>query len=196
MGDSPFFGYSAKRSYQNARKPSQSANICSFIQRLNLQNSTVTQVIAKIWHDTQPRKVGTLIWLTLNRGLLVGTWLQCMGILRTCKVCTKEAPESPQHCLFECPLAKQAWEAFYHIWQKWGMPNDITFSWPFVMLGEGVFEREDDPPGIQGYYVVGFSYIRQPLDILRSFIFYFLWTERCRKHFDNQYSSRKILQQA
>ena len=64
------------------------------------------------------------------------------------------------------------------------------------MLGEAVFEREDDPPGVQGYHVGGFSYIRQPLDILRSFILYFLWTERCRKHFDNQYSSRKILQQA
>jgi hypothetical protein len=36
MGDSPFFGYSAKRGYRNARKPTQSANIYSFIQRLNL----------------------------------------------------------------------------------------------------------------------------------------------------------------
>ncbi len=32
MGDSPFFGYSVKRGYRNARKPTQSANICSFIQ--------------------------------------------------------------------------------------------------------------------------------------------------------------------
>ncbi len=64
------------------------------------------------------------------------------------------------------------------------------------MLNEAVFEREDDPLGVQGYHVGGFSYIRQPLDILRSFILYFLWSERCWKHFDNQYSSRKILQQA
>jgi hypothetical protein len=26
------------------------------------------------------------------------------------------------------------------------------------MLGEAVFEREDDPPGVQGYYVEGFSH--------------------------------------
>ncbi len=45
-------------------------------------------------------------------------------------------------------------------------------------------------------HVKDFSYIRQPLDILRNFILYFLWSERCRKHFDYQYSSRKILQQA
>jgi hypothetical protein len=64
------------------------------------------------------------------------------------------------------------------------------------MLGEAVFEREDDPPGVQGYHVRGFSYIRQLLDIIHSFILYLLWLERCWKHFDNQYSSRKILQQA
>ncbi len=181
-GDSPFFGYSTKQGYQNA-------NIYSFIQSLNLQNSTITQVMARIWHNSWPWKVGTLIWLTLNQGLPVGTWLQCMGIFPMCKVCTEEAPESPQHCLFECPLAKWAWEAFYYVWQKWGTPNDVTLSWPFVMLGEIVFEKKDDPPRSKGYHVGGFSYIKQPLDILRSFIPYFLWS-------DNQYSSRKIPQQA
>ncbi len=54
----------------------------------------------------------------------------------TCKVCTEEALESLQHCLIECPLAKRAWEAFFHIWEKWVAPNDITLSWPFIMLGE------------------------------------------------------------
>ncbi len=75
MGDFPFFGYSTKRGYRNARKPTQSTNIYSFIQRLNLQNSIVTQVMVRIWHNSQPRKVGTLIWLTLNQGLPLGTWL-------------------------------------------------------------------------------------------------------------------------
>ncbi len=84
-----------------------------------------------------------------------------MGILPTCKVCMEEAPESPQHCLLECPLAKRAWEAFYYVWQKWGAPNDVTLSWPFVMLGEAVFEREDDLPSVQGYHVGGFSYIKK-----------------------------------
>ncbi len=64
------------------------------------------------------------------------------------------------------------------------------------MLGETIFEREDDPPGVQGYYVGGYSYIRQPFNIFLSFILYFLWSERCWKHFNNYYSSRKILQQA
>ncbi len=68
-------------------------------------------------------------------------------------------------------------------------------TWPFIMVGEIVFEKKDDPPRVQGYHVRGFSYSRQPLDIVCNFILYFLWSERCWKHFDNLYSSRKIFQQ-
>jgi hypothetical protein len=60
-------------------------------------------VVARIWHNSRPRKVGTLIWLTLDQGLPTGTWLQVMGISPTCKTCSSGAPESPQHCLLDCP---------------------------------------------------------------------------------------------
>jgi hypothetical protein len=43
--------------------------------------------------------------------------------------CTRFAQRRPLNpYLLECPLAKRAWEAFYHIWQKWVGPNDITLS--------------------------------------------------------------------
>jgi hypothetical protein len=50
-----------------------------FINNLSLTNSITLQVVARIWHNARPRKVGTLIWLTLNQGLPIGTWLQVMG---------------------------------------------------------------------------------------------------------------------
>jgi len=75
LGDAPFFGYIAKRGYNNARKIVHTSNMFAFIQGLNLQNSMTSQVIARVWHNARPRKVGTLIWLTLNQGLPVGTWL-------------------------------------------------------------------------------------------------------------------------
>lgn len=61
MGDAPFFGYSAKKGYRNARKCAHTLGIHSFIQQLNLQNSSVLQMITRIWHNSRPRKVGTLI---------------------------------------------------------------------------------------------------------------------------------------
>jgi hypothetical protein len=41
MGDPPFFGYLAKRGYHNARRKQHTPNIITFVQRLNLRNSTV-----------------------------------------------------------------------------------------------------------------------------------------------------------
>jgi hypothetical protein len=69
IGDAPFFGYTTKRGYNNAHKPSYHTSLLAFVQGLNLQNSTPAQIIARIWHNARPRKVGTLISLTLNKGL-------------------------------------------------------------------------------------------------------------------------------
>jgi hypothetical protein len=65
-----------------------------------------------------------------------------------------------------------------------------------VLLGKVVFEEEDDPPGLHSYHLGGFSYRRQPLDILRSFLLFYLWSERCRRHFDDQYSLKRVMLQA
>jgi hypothetical protein len=66
LGDAPFFGYTAKRGYINVRNPACTPHMISFIQSLNLRNTSTQQAIARIWHNARPRKVGTLIWLTLN----------------------------------------------------------------------------------------------------------------------------------
>jgi len=108
LGDVPFFGYTAKRGYCNARKTARSSNMMTFMQGLNLRNSTPAQMTARLWHNARPRKVGTFIWLTLNQGLPVGTWLQLMGINPICKVCNLNTEESALHCLLECPTAQSA----------------------------------------------------------------------------------------
>ncbi len=81
LGDAPFFGYSAKRGYTSIRKSTHKSSMATFLKDLNLRNTSTAQLTARIWHNTRPRKVGTLIWLILNRGLPVGTWLQIMGLL-------------------------------------------------------------------------------------------------------------------
>ncbi len=105
IGDAPFFGYSAKRGYRNAKRKQHTPSIITFVQSLNLRNSTVAQIIAIIWHNARPRKVGALTWLILNKGLPVGTWLQIMGIPATCKGCDQGLLESTQHCLMDCTPA-------------------------------------------------------------------------------------------
>jgi hypothetical protein len=119
-----------------------------------------------------------------------------MGIPPHCKVCSSGDEETSQHCLFDCPSAQKAWEAVKRIWDKWKVQRDLTITWPFVIIGEATMEIEDDPPGFLAYHTNGYTYTRQPLNILRSLILYNLWLERCRKHFDNHYSLQKVLLQA
>jgi hypothetical protein len=191
LGDAPLFGYTAKRGYINARNHTRPPRMISFIQTLSLRNTTTQQAIARIWHNFRPRKVGTL-----NQGLPVGSWLQLMGIPPNCKVCNLDAKETPQHCLLDYPMAQKAWKAFKRIWNEWKTHRNLEITWPFALLGEAVVELDDDTPGLLAYNAGGYTYTRQPLDIFRSFILYHLWTERCRKHFDDQYSLQKVLFQA
>lgn len=100
----------------------------TFLQGLNLRNYTPAQMIACLWHNTHPHKVGTLIWLLLNQGLPVGTWLQLMGIDLVCQVCNLNAEESARHCLLECPAAQSAWRGFERVWAEWQAPHDITIT--------------------------------------------------------------------
>jgi len=71
-----------------------------------------------------------------------------MGISPTCKVCPDGLYELSQHYLLECAKTKYAWEAYLRIWQKWGAPDDVALSWPFILLGNLVVKREGDPPKI------------------------------------------------
>jgi hypothetical protein len=71
-------------------------------------------------------------------------------------------------------MAQRAWDAYKKIWDEWKVPKDIAITWLFVLLGEAITEREDDPPRLLAYHTSGFTYLRQPLDILRSFLLYHL----------------------
>ncbi len=87
LGDAPFFGYTAKRGYGNIRKSNHKSSMKTFLDDLNLRNTSFAQMTARIWHNARPRKVGTLIWLILNKGLPVGSWLQQIDLPSQCKVC-------------------------------------------------------------------------------------------------------------
>jgi hypothetical protein len=93
----------------------------------------------------------------------------------------------------ECISVQQAWNAFLCVWSEWEAPNRPYITWPFVLLSEAVFEEEDDPLDLHCYHTGGFTYRQQSHDILRSFLLYYLWSERCRKHFDDQYSLKRVL---
>jgi hypothetical protein len=44
-------------------------------------------------------------------------------------------------------------------------------------------ELEDGEPLTHKLHISSFSYIKEPFDLLRNFLVYFLWTKCYRKHF-------------
>jgi hypothetical protein len=74
----------------------------------------------------------------------------------------------------DCPPTHLVWKAFLRVWEEWEAPCRLTITWPFMLLGEAMFEEEDDLPGLHSYHPRGFSYRRQPLDILRNFLLFYL----------------------
>jgi hypothetical protein len=71
-------------------------------------------------------------------------------------------------------MAQRAWSTYERIWDEWKTPRGLTPSWPFVILGKAAMEHENDPPELLAYHTDGFTYLKQSLDILRSFILYHL----------------------
>jgi len=119
LGNAPFYGYTAKRGYANIRKSNNKSNMKTFLDDLNLTKTSSVQMTTRIWHNARPRKVGTFIWPILNKGLPVGSWLQQIDLPSQCKVCDSNLEESAQHLLFNCPMARSAWEAFKRVWMEW-----------------------------------------------------------------------------
>jgi len=76
------------------------------------------------------------------------------------------------------------------------MWKSMVGAWLNVRPGLVVIEQEDDPHGLLAYHTGDFTYPRQPLDILRSLLLYYLWSERCRRHFNDLYSLNQVLFQA
>ncbi len=124
----------------------------------------------------------------------MGTWLQKLGIPASCQVCPMGLVESPQHYLLLCEKVDLAWYAFRRIWQAWGALEVIT-NWNFILLNEIAIKSKEFQP-LAHNFKTRFYYTKQPLDLLCSFHVYFLWTDRCRKNFEDTYSSFKIFRQA
>ncbi len=137
-------------------------------------------IIDRLWHSYWPTKVVSLILLTLNMGLSIGSWLLYMGINLIFEVCHDLIIENPQHCLFilyfdhYVTYLIQCLELI-----KCASSSKHKISWNFILLVH-IFSRDDDP-FTHSLHIVGFF----PLyNFSINFIHYFLCIEWCYFHLD------------
>lgn len=138
----------------------------TFIKGLNLQNTSTSQAIARIWHSARPRKVGTLIWLTLNQGLPIGSWVQLMGIPPQYKVCNLGAEETLSIASSNAPWLSAPGKLTSESGSNGKPPSTSRPPGPLCSLVKPLGSTKTTPRG--------YTYLRQPLDILRNFIIYHL----------------------
>jgi hypothetical protein len=59
----------------------------TFMQQIVLNIIFPKQIIARLWHNSKPLKVSTLISQAFNQGVLVELWLACVGFPSNGEVC-------------------------------------------------------------------------------------------------------------
>ncbi len=52
-----------------------------------------------MWHPWFPKKILTMMWLTMVEGLPIGAWCMKIGQEGICNLCTKSTLETTQHGL-------------------------------------------------------------------------------------------------
>jgi hypothetical protein len=62
-----------------------------------LNNKHRAAIYTQLWYQWLPGRVTTFLWLALNGGLFLGTWLKQIGHHGICELCEFGEHESTSH---------------------------------------------------------------------------------------------------
>jgi hypothetical protein len=65
--------------------------------------------------------------------------------------------------------------AFHKVWCSWSVPVKIDNSLYHLLLGNIIGSQEEGPPSTTNLHPCCFYYEKQPLDIFRTFIIFYLF---------------------
>lgn len=111
LKETNFFNYSCKRGYRIIIK--DQCKQLGFDKWLEVSGYSFTQrreFFTKLWHCWIPRKVSSMVWLTIAEGLPIGEWRRCcLGQEGFCTLCDLRVLQTSEHGLFGCESVKEAW---------------------------------------------------------------------------------------
>lgn len=130
----PFFNYETKYGYKiGLQKIPATMKAMSELRHAGYTNSQGQQLIRLVWHSWLPRKVSSMQWLTLARGLPIGEWRAKAGWDSNCKLCGHN-PESTEHALMLCPMVAPAWSYFQALRASSSRPGNYR-TWHQIIYG-------------------------------------------------------------
>ncbi|XVF87470.1 hypothetical protein PTKIN_Ptkin18bG0122500 [Pterospermum kingtungense] len=89
----------------------------------------------RVWNIDLPRKLKIFLWRTLQEILPVHTNLasRTIPVPPLCQRCSKE-PETTNHALRLCPIAKEVWRRATFDWDRLGNEQEGTINWIVNMV--------------------------------------------------------------
>ena len=132
-----FFDYSCRRGYRIIIKNQhRQFGFDQWMEGTGYNYGQRKSFFAKLWHTWLPRKVSSMIWLTIADGLPIGAWRRrCIGQASLCTLCPCGEVQTAEHAFFTCASVTEAWDRLRHIFRKGGRFFRIT-TWANALYGD------------------------------------------------------------
>lgn len=191
MRSVPFLDYTVKRGYKTGMlRQGKPSTLIRILDSQGFQDAAQRSVLSFLWHGARPKKINTFLWAVANKALATGSWLQKIGRNEVvgCALCGDPQMETYNHLFWSCSVAGEIWRWYHQLARRHN--GTIFTSWQHALLGEYSVMHT-------GSTCAKHVYPGQPWDLLRGFIIWFIWLERCNLRFQKeQYSFERLLKKA
>ena len=183
-----FFEYSTKRGYRIIQKTHyRQLKFDKWMEDCGYSDQQRKSFFKRLWHPWLPRKVSSMVWLTIAEGLHLGDWRRRIGHSGICPLCNGNQLQTAEHGLFYCSAVRVAWEKLRHLLSLAGSPIPLV-SWHDALYGElgrprargpglGSLNPDDDISWDTGSPC---SINRNtPWHIIRCTLLWYIWCQHC-----------------
>lgn len=144
LEETNFFDYKTRRGYRIIiQSISIRLKFDKHLEDRGFSGQQRRQFFMRLWHPWLPRKVSTMIWLTIAEGIPVGDWRRRIGHTGLCNLCGEGQLQTPEHAFFGCVAIQPIWVKVRELFSGISGAPMIS-SWELALYGNLGHPRIDD----------------------------------------------------
>lgn len=111
MEETHFFDYKTRRGYKIIIQSSSTRlKFDEYLESMGFSGQQRKLFFLRLWHPWMPKKISTMIWLTIAEGIPVGAWRRRIGQSGECNLCVGGMLQTARHAFFDCARVKIIWD--------------------------------------------------------------------------------------
>lgn len=180
----PFFAYTTKRGYRVIiQSQYRQLEFDRWLEAMGYSIQQRRDFFRKLWHHWTPRKISSIVWLTIADGLPLGAWRVRIGHSGICPLCTSRVLQTNEHGLFSCPAVIIAWQRLRRIRSKAGLQPGLM-TWEEVLYGD-LGTPNTPGRGVQDTDTLWDAgqpcsiNVSTPWNIIRHALLWYIWCQHC-----------------